>query len=124
LAGDRPVEEHADRRELLLDRGRLHRSLQLLDIAGDVMRPDRREREAAVLTPVEKPVARPQIRPPGVRVADIRREEFDMASGSFVAKIGDERGHDVHPARGSAVTSACWIVAGSCVLVGSKIEQQ
>jgi hypothetical protein len=66
------------------------------------MWPDRREREAAILAPAEKLVTRPQICPRGVRVADIRREEFDIALGGFVAEIGDERRHDVHraPVRG------------------------
>ena len=55
-------------------------------VGGD----DRGKREAAVLAPAEKPVARPKVCTPGVRIADVRREKFDIAPGGFVAEIGDE----------------------------------
>src|SRR4051812_12342869 len=38
-------------------------ALQLLYIGGDVMRPDRRRRQASVVAPREKPVARASVRP-------------------------------------------------------------
>ena len=95
LAGDQPVEHHPDRGELLLDRRRRDLGLQLLDIGADVMRPDRRRRQAAVLAPGEEPAARPRIGPARVRVADVGGEEFDIAPRRRVAEIGDQRRHDI-----------------------------
>jgi hypothetical protein len=98
LADDQPVEQHADRRELLLDRRRRDLDLQLLYISGDVVRPDRRRRQTAVFAPGEKPVARSGIGAARVRVADVGGEEFDIAPGGFLAEIGDQRRHDVQRA--------------------------
>jgi hypothetical protein len=43
----------------MFDRGCRYLGLQLLDIGGDVMRPDRRRHQAAVLAPGEESCARP-----------------------------------------------------------------
>jgi hypothetical protein len=40
LAGDQPVEQHADAGEMLLDRGSRHAPAELLDIGGDLDRLD------------------------------------------------------------------------------------
>jgi hypothetical protein len=60
------------RGELLLHAGRRMGLLERLYIGGDIMRPDRRQRQAAVLAPREEPVARPRVGAPGTRIA-IRR---------------------------------------------------
>ena len=69
--------------------------LQLLDIGADIMRPDRRRRQAAILAPGEEPAAGPCIGPAGMRVADIGREEFNIAPRRRVAEIGDQRRDDI-----------------------------
>ena len=58
LAGDQPVEQHADRSEVLLDR-RLFKILpQALDIGGDVQRLDIGDlAEMVVVAPGEEPAA-------------------------------------------------------------------
>lgn len=62
------------------------------NIGGDIMGPDRGGHQAAaVLAPAKEPVAGPSVCPARVRVADVRGEEFDVAPGSFVAEIGDQR---------------------------------
>jgi hypothetical protein len=75
---------------------RPHRGLQLLDVGGDIVRPDRSEPQTTVVAPAEIPVACPETGPAGVRVADIGGEEFDIAPSGLVAEIGDQRRHDVH----------------------------
>ena len=60
LADDQPVEQHAHGGELLLhQRRRSLDGLQLLYIGGDVMRPDRGERQAALLAPARRTGCRP-----------------------------------------------------------------
>jgi hypothetical protein len=78
--------------------------LERLYIGGDIERPDRRQRQAAVLAPREEPVARPHIGAPGIRVADVGGKEFDIAPAGSVAGVGDQRRHQgggvgVHRAR-------------------------
>jgi hypothetical protein len=65
--------------------------LEYLYIGRNVMRPDRRQRQAAIVAPREEPGARPRISAPRVRVADVGGEEFDVAPAGGVAGIGDER---------------------------------
>ena len=59
-----------------------------------VMRPDRGERKSAVLTPAEKAVARPEIGPTGVGVAD-RCDVYRGAAGRGAGTVGQAatRGH-------------------------------
>jgi hypothetical protein len=82
-----------------LTEGARDRVLQLLymsgDISGDVMRPDRRRHQAGFLAPGKEPIAGAGISAARVRVADVGGEEFDIASGSFVTEVGDQRRHDV-----------------------------
>jgi hypothetical protein len=59
------------------------------------MRPDRRRRQAAVLAPSEEPAAGARIGPARVRVADIGREELDIAPRRRIAEIGDQRRDDI-----------------------------
>ena len=58
---------HPHRGELLLHAGRRVGLLERLYIGGDIMRPDRRQRQRATLAPRKEPGARPRI---GVRIAD------------------------------------------------------
>ena len=83
---------------MLFDGRRRDRVLQLLYISRHIMRPDRGGRQAAFLAPREKPVAGSDVSPARVRVADVGREEFDVAPGGFVAEIGDQCRHDVRRA--------------------------
>jgi hypothetical protein len=59
------------------------------------MRPDRRRRQAAILTPREEPAARARIGAAGMRVADVGGEELDIAPRRRVTKVGDQRRDDV-----------------------------
>jgi hypothetical protein len=59
------------------------------------MRPDRQWRQAAILAPGEEPAARPRVSPTRVRVADVGREELDIAPRRRVAEIGDQRRYDI-----------------------------
>jgi hypothetical protein len=98
LAGHQPVKQHPYCRELLLDRRRRDRVLQLLYIGGDVMWADTGRHEAAILAPGKEPVAGPGVSAARVRVADVGREEFDIAPGRLVAEIGDQGRHHVQRA--------------------------
>jgi hypothetical protein len=69
--------------------------LQLLDIGADIMRPDRRRRQAAVLAPSKEPAAGARIGAARVRVTDVGRKEFDVAPRRGVAEIGDQRRNDI-----------------------------
>jgi FAD/FMN-containing dehydrogenase len=75
-------------------RGR-NRLLQVLYIGGDVMRPNRAWRQAAIVAPGEEPGAGSGISAARVGVADVGREKLDIAPGGLVAEIGDQRRHDV-----------------------------
>jgi hypothetical protein len=67
--------------------------LALLYIGGDIVRPDRGQRQAASVAPGEEPGARPRVRPARVRVADVGGEEFDIAPAGGIAGGGDQRRH-------------------------------
>ena len=95
LTRNQPIEQHPDCGELLLDRRRRDLGLQLLDIGADIMRPDRRRRQAAILAPGEEPAARASIGAARVRVTDVGGEEFDIAPRRRVAEIGDQRRDDI-----------------------------
>jgi hypothetical protein len=71
LAGDQPVEQHADGSQVLLHRGLLKVLAERLDIGGDVQRLDVGElAELMMLAPGEEPADRMQIGCSGVLVAD------------------------------------------------------
>jgi hypothetical protein len=91
LTGDEPVEQHPHRGELLLHVRRRVGEAACLYIGGDIVRPDRGKRQTALVAPGEKSVARVGIGPAGVRVADVRGEEVDVAPGGLVAGVGDQR---------------------------------
>jgi hypothetical protein len=95
LAGHQPVEQFADRRQVLLD-GRLFeilaqqhlylgRNVQWLDIdqLADML----------AFAPGEEPASRMKIGLAGVAVADGDREVFEKPFGCPVARISDQRRH-------------------------------
>ena len=53
------------------------------------------QRQPTAVAPREETRAAPRIGTPGVRVADVGGEEFDVAPGGLVAELGDERGHSI-----------------------------
>ena len=65
--------------------------LERLYICGDIVRPDRGQRQAAVLAPGEEPAARAGVGPTRVRVADVGGEELDVAPAGRFAGAGDQR---------------------------------
>jgi hypothetical protein len=78
--------------------------LQGLDIGRDLERPDRRQRQSALLTPGKERRAGSRIGAPGVRIADRGGEEFDIAPAGGFAGVGNQRrdqggGVMVHGAR-------------------------
>src|SRR5712692_11717057 len=92
LAGDQPVEQHADTGEMLLDRGRFHPLAQALDVLSDVDRLDLIERaDPAHVAPAQKRGGRAPVRGARVRVADIDGEEFEEAGASPLPGPGDKR---------------------------------
>jgi hypothetical protein len=94
-AGDEPIEQHADRGEVLLD-GRLrHSVLERLYIGGDVERLDIDQRDdPGGIEPSEEVRDRPVIGHPGVLVPDGGSKEFQEAADRGVAGAGDRRRHD------------------------------
>jgi hypothetical protein len=74
---DKPVEQHPQRRQVLLHRWLGMGALQVLDKGCDVNRPYRRQVEQAARFAPVRESARPLIiGPPRVSVTDVRREEF------------------------------------------------
>ena len=96
LADDQPVEQHADRGEVLLD-GRLLKILaERTDIGRDVHGLDRHELiEAPGVAPGEEAPAGVEIGRAGIRVLDRDGEEFEEAARSTGASRGDDRRHDL-----------------------------
>jgi hypothetical protein len=62
--------------------GKIH--LQLLDVRRDVRRPDATEFEIKILTPAEKIADGSIVRPPGIRVPNLGREELNEAHPGFL----------------------------------------
>jgi hypothetical protein len=78
VADDEPIKEHAQRGEMLFDRGLRRR--HALDVRGDMHRLHRRERlEPTRVAPQRKRGRCAEIGAAGVRVADVRREELQEA---------------------------------------------
>ena len=90
LADDEPVVEHADGRQVLLDRGRGHGLAQLLDVGRDVVALDVPELEAAVAAPGEEPPGVAVVGRPSIRVPDIVGEEGEESLGGPLAELGDD----------------------------------
>ena len=72
-AGDQPVEQDAERRQVLLDGGRGQLALQVLNESGDVDRLHLGEpADAVILTPGRKAAGGIEVGPAGVGVVDLR----------------------------------------------------
>ena len=79
LADDEPVEEHPERREVLLDARRRERGRELLDVGRDDHRLDLAEGEASALAPLGEPAHGREVREAGVPVPDVGGEELPEA---------------------------------------------
>jgi len=90
VAGDQPVEEHSDRREVLLDCRRLPLGRQIFDVRGDRDRANGREFQSPPLAPIEELTDGLNVSRSGVAVANCRGEEFDEATNRIIAGAGDE----------------------------------
>jgi len=94
LAGDQPVEEHANGGQLLLDGGLGVRLPQLLDIGGDRHGSDVLQGvNAASLAPVQEGEGVAVIGPAGVRIADLGGEILDEAGDGVFPGGGQDRRH-------------------------------
>ena len=79
-----PVKKHPESSQVLLDRGRRHVPLQILDEGGDVEGLDAGQLGQAVgVAPGGETERRVQIGAAGVVVVDLRGEEFEKAPGGF-----------------------------------------
>ena len=95
LAGDQPVEQHAYRGEVLLDRRLLKILAERLDIGGDMQRLDIGDfADLVLVAPGEEPTAGPVIRHARILVPDRRGEEFQEPARRLVAGVGDDARHD------------------------------
>ena len=94
LADDQPVEQHADRREVLLDGRRAVAAAENLDVGGDVMRAHRRERRDVLgVEPGEERAHGDGVGGAGVRVADVGGEEIEKPQAGVLAGVGDQSRH-------------------------------
>ena len=90
LADDEPVEEHPERREVLLDARRRERGRELLDVGRDDHRLDLVESEASALAPLGEASDGREVREAGVPVPDVGGEELPEAPLGALGG-GDER---------------------------------
>lgn len=90
LTSDKPIEEHADRCEVLLDGRRRVETAKLFDVRRHNYRFERVERESALLGPVQEHADVVRVRQARVLVADSRHEELDEATRRSVAGVGDD----------------------------------
>ena len=74
LADHQPVEQHPDRRQVLLHARRRQRPRELLYVGRDHHRLDLRQGDAVVPAPVGEPPRRDQVGTPRVRVANVAGE--------------------------------------------------
>ena len=80
LADDEPVEEHSERREVLLDARRRECPGELLDVGRDHHGLDLVEREASALAPLGEAPDRRKVREARVGVSDVGGEELPEAA--------------------------------------------
>jgi hypothetical protein len=98
---DEPVEQAADRRELLLDGRRRGRPGLPFDPRGHVQRLHRGERAHAGGAPYQEIPGRPRVRAPRVQVAERRGEELEEAHTGTIARRDYQRrrGHAADSSR-------------------------
>ncbi len=101
LAGDQPIDQHADRGEVLLDGWLLEVLTERLDIGGDMQRLDIGNfADLVLIDPGEEPHGGAVIGLPCVLVADGGGEEFQKAARGLFAGVGNHaRHHDAGVAR-------------------------
>jgi hypothetical protein len=92
LADDEVVEEHAQRRQVLLDGGDGERRRDLLDVGGEEERLELVKREPPDLAPGEEAAYGRTVGPAGVGVADLGGEELDEPPPCPLAGLLDDRG--------------------------------
>ena len=80
LADDEPVEEHAQRGQVLLDARSGKRARELLDVGGDHHGLHLVEREATTLAPVGEAPDGSEVGEPGIGIADMGGEELPEAA--------------------------------------------
>ena len=94
LAGHEPIEQHADRGQVLLDCRLRHGFLQALNIGRDVQRLDVGQlADPVTVAPGEKQLHRPVICHARILVPDRGSEEFQKAPGRGVAGAGNDAWH-------------------------------
>jgi hypothetical protein len=101
LAGDQPVEQHADRSQVLLDRRFLEIRAKRLDVGGHVPRFDvGKPADVVVLAPREEPARGMPVGRAGVPVADGGGEKFQETAGRRVAGTAIAAATEILGARG------------------------
>jgi len=83
LAGDEPIEEHANGGEVLLDRGLGTLGAELLDVRGDMNGLDSLKRQLSFFAPGGKLRDRDEVRAARVAVADVGSKKFPEASAGI-----------------------------------------
>ena len=84
MAGDQPVKQNAQRRQVLLDGGRGQLALQVLNESSDVDRLHLGEpADAVILTPGRKAAGGIEVGAAGVGVVDLSGEELQHAPGGL-----------------------------------------
>ena len=96
LAGDQPIEQHADRGEVLFDRRLLEAFPEATDIGRDMhgLDIDQLLDILAPIAPGEEALAGVKVRGARIRVVDGDGEEFQKPAHRVFAGRGDDRGHD------------------------------
>ena len=79
LADDEPVEEHPQRREVLLDGRRRTRGCELLEVGCDYHGLDLAQSEASALAPLREPAHGREVGEARVRIPDVGGEELPEA---------------------------------------------
>ncbi len=103
LTDDQPVEQHPDRRQVLLDRGSLVGAAEQFDVGRDVVRAHRAERgDLLRVEPGEERARGDRVGGAGVRIADVRGEEIqEPQRGGFTLRRDQSRNQPAgRPRRG------------------------
>ena len=112
MADDEPVEEHPERREVLLDGRRRARPGELLDVGRDHHRLDLVEREAPALAPPGEPAHGREVGEAGVPVPDVGGEELPEAPLGALCGGEERRRRRVARGRGRALGAFNWDQVG------------
>lgn len=88
-AGHEVVEQHSDRRQVLLHRKVAVMTLQLFNIGSDKHGFDLRQRNLVPVCPFAEPANRPHVSLTSVWISNVRRKEFDEPSDRICTGIPD-----------------------------------